>query len=83
VTASDIVYRILVYENTKEVWEEEVQIKSRYKNDDERCNGMHQKKTQVSCRKGKVSQKVWQWLDRQWTRVLPRIVHDLQGTQVK
>jgi hypothetical protein len=35
VTASDIAYTILVYENTKEVWEEEVQIKARYKNDDE------------------------------------------------
>jgi hypothetical protein len=41
------------------------------------------KKTQVSCRKGKASQKIWQWLDRQWTKVLPRIAHDLQGTQVK
>ncbi len=30
-------------------------------------------KTQVSCRKGKASQKVWQWLDRQWTRVLPKL----------
>jgi hypothetical protein len=32
-------------------------------------------KTQVSCKKGKASQKVWRWLDRQWTRVLPRIAH--------
>ena len=31
VTASDIAYTILVYENTKEVWEEEVQIKARCK----------------------------------------------------
>ncbi len=29
-----------------------------------------------------MSQKVWQWLDRQWTRVLTRITHELQGTQV-
>ncbi len=36
VTASDIAYTILVYENTKGVWEEEVQIKARYKNDEER-----------------------------------------------
>ncbi len=28
-TASDIAYTFLVYENTKEVWEEEVQIKAR------------------------------------------------------
>jgi hypothetical protein len=34
-----------------------------------------------SCRKGKASQKVWRWLDRQWTRVLPRIAHDLQSSR--
>ncbi len=60
VTASDIAYPILVYENTKEVWEEEVKIKASYKNDEERHNAMHHKKNQVSCRKGKASQKVWQ-----------------------
>jgi hypothetical protein len=27
VTASDIAYTILVYENTKEVWEEDLQIR--------------------------------------------------------
>ncbi len=36
VTASDIAYTILVYENTKKVWEDDVQIKERYKNDEER-----------------------------------------------
>ncbi len=77
VTASDIAYTILVYENTKEVWEEDLQIKARDKTDKERCNATYNKKTQVSCRKGKASQKVWQWLDRQWTRVLQRIAHDL------
>ncbi len=40
-------------------------------------------KNQVSCRNGKTSQKVWQWPDRQWTRVSPRFTQDLQGTQVK
>jgi hypothetical protein len=44
VTASDIAYTILVYENTKEVWEEEVQIKASYKNYEERHNAMHHKK---------------------------------------
>jgi hypothetical protein len=43
VTASDIVYTILVYENTKEVWEEDVQIKTSYKNDEERHNATHKK----------------------------------------
>ncbi len=32
VTASDIAYTILVYENTKEVWEEDLQIKAIIKN---------------------------------------------------
>ncbi len=65
------------------MWEEDVQIKVSYKNDEERHNAMHHENTQVSCRKGKGSQKVWQWLDRQWTRILPRIAHDLQGTHFK
>ncbi len=38
VTASDIAYTILVYENTKEVWEEDLKIKASYKNDKERHN---------------------------------------------
>jgi hypothetical protein len=83
VTASDIAYTILVYENTKEVWEEEVQIKTSYKNDVRRGIMQYIIKKQVSCREGKASQKIWRWLNRQWTRVLPRITHDLQGTQVK
>ncbi len=58
VTALDIAYTILVYENTKEVWEEDLKVKASYKNDEERCNAMHHK-NQASCRKGKVSQKVW------------------------
>ena len=41
VTASDIPYKILVYENTKEVWEEDLQIKASYKTDEERHNTMH------------------------------------------
>jgi hypothetical protein len=38
VTASDIAYAILVYENTKEVWKEDLQIEARYKADKERRN---------------------------------------------
>jgi hypothetical protein len=58
VTALDIAYTILVYENTKEVWEEDLQIKAKYKTGKERHDAAHHKKTQVSCRKGKASQKV-------------------------
>jgi hypothetical protein len=47
VTASDIAHTILVYENTKEVWEEDVQIKASYKNDEERRNATHHKKPSI------------------------------------
>jgi hypothetical protein len=45
VTASDIAYTILVYENTKEVWEEDLQIKASYRTDEERRNATHHKNT--------------------------------------
>jgi hypothetical protein len=53
VTASEIAHTILVYENTKEVWEEEVQIKASSRTDEERCNAMHHKKTKYHVGRGK------------------------------
>jgi hypothetical protein len=48
VTASDITYTILVYENTKEVWGEDLHIKASYKTDEERRNAaMHHKKPSI------------------------------------
>ncbi len=47
VTASNIAYTILVYENTKEVWEEDLQIKASYKADEERRNVMHHKQPSI------------------------------------
>jgi hypothetical protein len=38
ISALDIVYTILVYENSKDVWEEELIIKARAKRDEERKN---------------------------------------------
>jgi hypothetical protein len=38
ISASDIAYTILVYENSREVWEEELFIKARAKTDEERKN---------------------------------------------
>jgi hypothetical protein len=52
-TASDIACTILVYENTKEVWEEDLQIKTSYKNDEERRNAMHHKKPKYHVGRGK------------------------------
>ncbi len=47
VTASDIAYAILVYENTKEVWDEDLKIKASSKNDEERRNAMHHKNPSI------------------------------------
>ena len=47
VTASDIAYTILVYENSNEVWKEELQIRVISRTDDERHMAMREKK-QVS-----------------------------------
>jgi hypothetical protein len=53
VTASDISYTILVYENAKEVWEEDLQIKTSSRTDEERRNAMHHKKTKYHVGRGK------------------------------
>ncbi len=53
VTASDIAYTILVYENTREVWEEDLQIKASSRTDEERRNAMHHKKTKYHVGWGK------------------------------
>jgi hypothetical protein len=47
VTASDLAYSILVYENTKEVWEEDLQIKASFRTDEESHNAMHHKKPSI------------------------------------
>jgi hypothetical protein len=48
VTASGIAYTILVYENSNEVWEEELQIRVNSKTDDKKEKGNAKPKTQVS-----------------------------------
>jgi hypothetical protein len=44
VTASDIAYTILVYENSNKVWKEELQIRANSRTDDERRMAMREKK---------------------------------------
>jgi hypothetical protein len=53
VTASDIAYTILVYENTKEAWEEDLQIKASSRTDKETRNAMHHKKPKYHVGRGK------------------------------
>jgi len=43
VSASDIAYTILVYENSKEVWKEELQIRANSRTDDERRTATREK----------------------------------------
>jgi hypothetical protein len=47
VTASDIAYTILIYENIKEVLEKDLQIKARSRTDEERRTAMHHKKPSI------------------------------------
>jgi hypothetical protein len=53
VTASDIADTILVYENTKEVSEEDLHIKAMFRSDEERHNAMHHKKPKYHVERGK------------------------------
>jgi hypothetical protein len=53
VTASEIAYTILVYENTKEVWDEDLQIKASSRTDEERRNAVHHKKPKYHLGRGK------------------------------
>ena len=48
VTASDIAYAILVYENSYKVWKEELKIRASSTTDDERRKAMREKKNKVS-----------------------------------
>jgi hypothetical protein len=54
-----IAYTILVYENTKEVWEEDLQIKTSSKDDEERGHATHHKKTQYHEGRGKHLRRFW------------------------
>jgi len=53
VTASDIAYTILVYENSKEVWKEELQIRAASRTDDERRTATRVKKPRYHEGRGK------------------------------
>ena len=53
VTASDIAYTILVYENSKEVWNEELQIRATSRTDDERRTATRVKKPRYHEGRGK------------------------------
>jgi hypothetical protein len=85
VTASDIAYTILVYENTKEVWEEDVQIKASYKNDEERRNATHHKKSKYHVGRGKCLKRFGDgWTDngQKYYQELLMIFKELKSSDV-
>ncbi len=57
VTASDISYTILVYENSKEVWEEELQIRVNSKTEDKRKKATQKQKPKYHEGRGKRLQR--------------------------
>jgi len=62
--ALDIAYTILVYENSKEVWEEELLIKAHAKMDEERKNAEQQHNPRYHKGRGKRLKRYGDWLDR-------------------
>ena len=85
VTAPDIAHTILVYENTKEVWEEDAKVKASYKNDKERCNAMHHKNPKYHVGRGKHLKRFGNgWTDngREYYQELLMIFKKLKSSDV-
>ncbi len=84
-TTSEIAYTILVNENTKEVWEEDLQIKASYKTDKERHNAMHHKKPKYHVGWGKHLKRFGDgWTDngREYYQELLMIFKTLKSSNV-
>ncbi len=81
VTASDIAYTILVYENTKEVWEEDLQIKASSRTDEERRNAMHHNKPKYHVGRGERLKRFgdgWTYNGQEYDQKLLRIFKELK-----
>ncbi len=85
VTASDIAYTILVYENTKDLWEEDLQIKSSSRTDKERRNAMHHNEPKYHVGRGKHLKRFGNgWTDngQEYNQKLLRIFKELKSSDV-
>jgi hypothetical protein len=83
VTASDIAYTILVYENTKEVWEEDLQIKASSRNEEERRNALLHKISKHHIERGKHLKRFgndWTDNEQEYYKELLRIFKDLKSS---
>ncbi len=84
-TASDIAYTILVYENTKEVWEKDLQIKTSSRTDEERHNAIHHKKSKYHVGRGKHLKRFgngWTNNGQEYYQELLRIFKELKISDV-
>jgi hypothetical protein len=85
VTALDIAYTILVYEYTKEVWEEDLQIKVSSKDDMDRRHAIRHKKTKHHEGRGKPLKKFcngWTYDGQDYYQELLGIFQDLKSSNV-
>ena len=85
VTASDISYTILVYENSKEVWEEELQIRVKSMSEDERKKATRKQKPKYHEGRGKRLQRFGDgWTDngRKYYQELLGIFRNLKSSDV-
>ncbi len=85
VTAPDITYLILVNENTKKVWEEDLKIKVSSRTDEERCHAMGHLKSKYHEGGGKHLKRFGNgWTDNGWEyyQELLRILKELKPSDV-
>ena len=84
-TSSDIAYTILVYKNTKEVWEEEISIRASDKTDEEKRNTIRRQKPKYHEGRGKRLKRYADgWTDdgRNYYKELMSIFRQLKNNEV-
>jgi hypothetical protein len=84
-TVSDIAYTILVYENSKEVWGKELQIRVNLKTEDKRKKAMQKQKPKYHEGRGKQVQRYGDgWTDngRKYYQELLGIFRNLKSSDV-
>ncbi len=84
ISASDIAYTILVYENSKDVWEEELITKARAKTDEERKNAERRHNPRYHEGRGKHLKRYgdgWPEEGRTYYKELLTTFHDLKSSE--
>jgi hypothetical protein len=83
ISASDIAYTFLVYENSREVWEEELLIKTRAKTDEERKNARQRRNPRYHKGRGKSLKRYgdgWTEEGRKYYQELLKTFQDLKSS---